>query len=216
MADTPLGEVILKDVRLSFADLFKPGKPQKNDKGETVPGKYKANFLMKKGTDGTKENMAKIKAAADQVKADKWGKPEKWPKLKPDRVFLRDGDLENWDGYEGCYYVSANNPDQPVLVDKVKDEKGKLLELTIANGGPKKLYSGARVNAIIRIWAQDSAEYGKRMNCSVESVQFYKHDEPFSGHKPVDPNSKFDDIEDDDDDENEIGGGRETEDSGLI
>ena len=26
-----IGEVLLKDVRLSFADIYKPGKDQKND-----------------------------------------------------------------------------------------------------------------------------------------------------------------------------------------
>jgi hypothetical protein len=199
MADTPIGEVILKDVRLSFAELFKPGKPQKNDDGEMVPGKYKANLLMTKGTDGTKANMAKLKKAAEQVKEEKWGKSEKWPKLKDDRVFLRDGDKEDWDGYEGSFYVSANNQNQPVLVDRKKDANGKWIELRLQNGGSKLLYSGAYVNAIVRIWAQDN-QHGKRLNASIESVQFLRHGEAFSGGKPVDPNDKFDDIEDDDDD----------------
>lgn len=205
MADTPIGEVILNNVRLSFADLFKPGKPQKNDKGEMVPGKFKANFLMEKGTDDTKANMAKLQAANKQVKTDKWGAEAKWPKLKPEKVYLRDGDKEDWDGYEGCFYVSANNPNQPVLVDRKKDAKGKLIELTLANGGSKLLYSGAYVNAIIRVWAQDN-EYGKRVNASVESVQFLRHGEAFSGGAPVDPNGKFADIEDDEDGDADIGG----------
>ncbi len=215
MADTTVGEVILYDVRLSFAELFKPGKPQKNDAGEMVPGKYKSNFLMEKGTEKAKENMAKIKAAADQVKAEKWGKPEKWPKLKPDRVFLRDGNLENWDGYEDHFYVSANNPNQPVLIDRKKDAKGKWIVLTTENGGPRLLYSGAYVNGIIRIWAQDSAEYGKRLNCSVESVQFLRHGEPFAGGKPVDPNEKFADI-DDDEDADDMGGPPEEDDGASL
>lgn len=201
MAETPIGEVILKNVRLSFADLFKPGKPQKNDDGTMSPGKFKANFLMPKGDDDTKANMAKCKKAADQVKAEKWGK--KIPKLKPEKVFLRDGDLEDWDGYEGAYYISANNPNQPVLVDRKKDGAGKWIELTVENGGPRLLYSGCWVNAIIRIWAQDN-EHGKRVNASLESVQFLRHDEAFSAGKPVDPNEKFDDV--DEDDADELGG----------
>lgn len=217
MADTPLGEVILKNVRLSFAEIFKPGKPQKNDKGETVPGKYHCNFLLVKGTPEAKANMDKCKAAADAVKTDKWGKPEKWPKFKPEKVFLRDGDLEDWDGYEGCYYISANNPNPPVLIDNKKDDKGKWLELTLANGGTRRLYAGCYVNAIIRIWAQDSAEFGKRMNCSLESIQYFKKGDPFSGNKPVDPNGKFDDAVEDEDEEGESIGSssaeREEEDS---
>lgn len=219
MAETQVGEVILKNVRLSFADLFKPGKPQKNDDGELVPGKYKANLLIpKKGNPdyekdpvNAQANLKKLKAAAEQVKVDKWN--DKVPKLKPEKVFLRDGDGEDWDGYELTYYVSANNPNQPVLVDRKKDAKGKWIELTVANGGPKLLYSGCYVNAIVRIWAQDNS-FGKRLNASLESVQFVKHGEAFSGAKPVDPNEKFDDMEDDDGD---IGDGPEDDDdSGLI
>lgn len=214
MADTPVGEVILKNVRLSFADLFKPGKPQKNDDGETVPGKYKCNLLLEKGTEDTNRQIKQMKAVAEQVKAEKWGK--KIPKLKPEKVFLRDGDTEDWDGYEGCFYVSANNQNQPVLVDRKKDAKGKWIELTIQNGGPKLLYSGCYVNAIIRIWAQDN-QHGKRLNASIESVQFVKHGEAFSGGKPVDPNEKFEDMEDDDEDD--IGGSGsddDEDDTGLI
>ena len=217
MAKTEVGEVILKNVRLSFAEIFKPGKPQKNDKGETVPGKYHCNFLMEKGSEATEANMAKCKTAADQVKAEKWGsKPEKWPKLKPDRVFLRDGDLEDWDGYEGHFYISANNPNQPVLIDNKKDAKGKWEELTLANGGPRRLYAGCYVNAIIRIWAQDSEDFGKRMNCSLESIQYFKKGDPFSGNKPVDPNGKFEDADvvDEDGDGDSIG--EEADDSDLI
>lgn len=219
MADTPVGEVILKNVRLSFADLFKPGKPQRNDDGEMVPGKFKCNLLLpKKGHEDfdpktTDANMKKLKAVAEQVKAEKWGKPEKWPKLKADRVFLRDGDQEDWDGYENTFYVSANNQNQPVLVDRKKDAKGKWIELTIENGGPKLLYSGAYVNAIVRIWAQDN-QHGKRLNASIESVQFVRHGEAFSGGKPVDPNEKFDD--DFDDDEDGTYGEDEDDDSGLV
>ena len=218
--ETPLGEVIRKEVYLSFADIFKPGKPQKNDDGEMVPGKFKANLLIpKKGQEDYKPgvhdaNLAKLKAASEQVKTDKWGKPEKWPKLKADRVFLRDGDQEDWDGYEGRYYVSANNQNQPVLVDRKKDAKGKWIELTATNGGPKKLYAGAVVNAIVRIWAQDN-QHGKRLNASLESVQFVRDGEAFSGAKPVDPNEKFDDMEDEDED-NETYGGDDEDDSGLV
>ena len=195
--DNPIGQVQIREVRLSFANLFDPAKERKNPKtGEIIAGKYGCSFLMVKGLDTTKSNMAKLKAAAEEVKADKWGK--KIPKLKPEKVFLRDGDLEDYDGYENCFYVSANNNNAPVLVDRKKDAKGKWVELTKQNGGPKLLYSGAFVNALVRIWAQDN-EHGKRLNASVESVQFFKHGEAFSGGKPVDPNEAFDDIDEDED-----------------
>ena len=124
---------------------------------------------------------------------DKWR--DNIPNLKPDRLCVRDGDLESWDGYADCFFVSCNAVNQPVLIDRTKDARGKWNELTKENGGPKKLYSGAWVNAIVRIWAQDDRQYGKRLNASVEAVQFNKHGDAFGGGKPVDPNEKFADVD---------------------
>ena len=194
-----IGEVLLKDVRLSFADIYKPGKDQKNDKGETVPGKYKANGLIDKPEtldhDPKRkklmlENIKKIKAAADEVKKAKWA--DKQPKLKPEMVFFRDGDLEDWDGYADCYYVSANNANKPVLITRRKDDKGNWIEAK-----PGEIYSGCYVNMLIRVWAQDHAEHGKRVNASLECIQFSRKGEPFSGGAPIDPNEKFAEIEED-------------------
>lgn len=209
--EAPIGEVLLTDVRLSFADLFEPGKPQKNDKGEMVPGKFKANALMEKGTPGTKKNIAKIQKAADEVKKKKWG--DKIPKLKPEKVCLRDGDLEDWEGYAGCFYLSANNKEQPQLITRRKDAKGKWIA---AKKG--EIYSGCRVNMLVRLWAQDSEEYGKRLNASVEVVQFHAHGEAFGGGAPVDPNEKFAEIEADEGEDygGEIEADEDDEVAGLI
>lgn len=225
MAETEkklIGQVKLLNVRLSFADLFEPAKDRKDEKtGATIKGKYKANFLMEKGTPETIANMAKCKKASEEAKAAKWGAdPKKHPKLKPQSVYLRDGDLENWDGYEGCWYVSANSDEMPGLIDRTKDEKGQWEELTKENHGTRKLYSGAYVNCILRVWAQDN-EYGKRVNCEIKVVQFVRKGEAFSGGRSVDPNEAFgdDDIGDDDLDAggfDEEEGEVEEDDSGLV
>ncbi len=213
-----LGEVKLKGVILSFADIFDPADDRKDEKtGNIIKGQFKANGLMKKGTPETKENTDKIKAASGQVKLAKYHAEEKFPKYKPDKVCLRDGDLENWEGYEGHLYISANSADQPVLLDRVKDEKGKWVELTKTNGGPKKLYAGAVVNMIVRIWAQDN-EHGKRINAEIKAVQFVRHGTPFSGRAAVDPETAFDDDDVGEDDlDMENGGADEGDDGdGLI
>lgn len=197
--DAPIGEILLKDVRLSFADLYKPGKPQKNDDGEMVPGKFKANGLIEKPdtiTDPKRkklmlENIAKIKAASAAVKEAKWA--NKQPKLKPEKVFFRDGDLEDWDGYADSFYVSASNANQPVLITRRKDDDGKWIP-----AAPGELYSGCYVNILIRVWAQDHEKHGKRVNASLECVQFSRKGDPFSGGGPIDPNDKFADIDADD------------------
>lgn len=216
MADkVTVGEAILENVRLSFADLFKPGKAQTNDAGEEVPGKYKANLLMElsgERAEFTARNRAKLKKAGDDAKRAAFGDDiSKWPKFKSDRVCVRKGDDENWDGYEDTIYVSANNQNQPVLNDKTKDDNGVDWDvLTLTNGGPKKLYSGAYANVIVRLWVQKPKTItvgGKpiniplRLNASLEAVQFRKHGKAFGGGAPVNTRGKFDDmIEEDDDD----------------
>lgn len=189
MAETPIGEVLLIDVRLSFEHLYQPGKPMKNDKGEEVR-KYNANFLIDPSTKSGAANMAKLKKAGEEVKKAKWG--NKIPKLKADRVCVRDGNEEDWEGYAGMYYVSGSNKDKPSLMLRQKDSKGNWKEAK-----PGDIYSGCYVNAIVRLWAQDSEDYGKRMNCSIESVQFNREGKAFSGAPPVDPNEAFKEIEED-------------------
>lgn len=216
MATENVGDVKLLRVRLSFFAGFEKDKDKINSKTkEVIKGKYKANGLMEKGTEDTKANMAKLKAVNEAVKLAKWGPPEKQPKLKPEKVYLRDGNLENWDGYDGCYYVSANSDDQPVLIDRVKDEKGKWVVLTKENGGPKKLYSGAIVNMIIRVWAQDN-EHGRRMNAEIKCIQFVAHGTPFSQTAPVDPDDAFDDDDVGPDDLDQIDDGSLEEDVGDL
>lgn len=217
-----IGQLKLLNVRLSFADIFEPAKDRTDDEtGAIIKGKFKANFLMEKGTPETIANLAKCKKASEEAKVAKWGTdPKKHPKLKPNLVYLRDGDLENWDGYEGHFYVSANSDEMPGLIDRIKDEQGKWEELTKENGGTKKLYSGAYVNAILRVWAQDN-KHGKRVNCELKVVQFVRKGPAFSGGRVVDPNEAFDDDdigEDDLDTEGFDGGedGGDEDDSGLV
>lgn len=185
-----VGEVILRDVILSFADIYRPAADRKDSKtGETIKGKFGANFLMDKGTEMTKQNQAKIKKAGADAKTKKWGDEKNWPKLKPEKVCLRDGDLEDYDGYEGRLYLSANSNTKPQVITNRKGKDGKWIEAV--EGAPGAPYAGCRVNALVRIWAQDN-EYGKRLNASLEVVQFLADGTPF-GAAPVDPNDRFTD-----------------------
>lgn len=210
-----IGEIKLLGVILSFAELFDPADDRKNDAGELITGQYKCNGLMKKGTPETAANTAKIKAAAEQVKLAKYHSADKFPKYKPDKVCLRDGDQENWEGYADHLYISCNSPEQPVLRDRVKGQDGKWVELTKANGGMKKLYAGAKVNMIVRVWAQDNT-YGKRINAEIKAVQFVAHGTPFSGRAPIDADDAFDEDDVGGDDLDQIGEGGGAADDDLI
>ena len=195
---TPVGKVILLGVRLSFPSLFEPNK-QKQDDG-TERQTWKSNFLIPKdGADkiiavhkGVKMPILKaLKAASAEAKHKVWGDEKNWPKLKPEKLFLRDGDLENWDGYAGCHYVSANAPltDRPAVVTNRKDANDQWFEAQ--PGGKNAPYSGCFVNATIEIWVQDN-EHGKRINAKLKAVQFLRDGEAF-GAAPADPNEDFTD-----------------------
>lgn len=174
--------VTLKDVRLSFAHLF---RPQAFGDGDGEP-KYNANFLIDDSTKVGKANLDAIEDAIDHVKSEKW--PKGAPKLSDEKVCLRDGNKSDYDGYEDMFFVSANNAKAPLCLDRDKTE---VVE------ADNVLYSGCYVDAIVRVWAQDN-KWGKRINASLEAVRFRRDGEAF-GAAPPDPDD-FDDLEDDDDD----------------
>lgn len=195
-----IGKVIVKGLRLSFLSVYEPDK-QTDKKTGKVTEKWKANFLIPK--DGADECMAKfqgkwmpvlkaLKAASEEAKTDKYGDQKNWPKLRPDKLFLRDGDLEEWDGYEGHWYVSAGAPltEKPLVLSNRKDGNGKWVEAE--PGGKNSPFSGAYGNGTLEIWAQDN-EHGKRMNAKVKAVQYFADGEPFGGNGPTDAEEDFDD-----------------------
>lgn len=195
-----IGEVRLKNVRLSFAEIWTPklfGKkgaaaatPAEGSKDTNKP-RYSCSFLMGKEDE---QGQANIKAVSDAIMAvvtAKWPDKAKRPKFKADKICLRDGDEEDWEGYAGHKYVSAARPGEgtpPVIVDR--DPKVKL---TKADGRP---YSGCYVNAVIRVYVQDN-EFGRRINASLEAIQFLRNGDAF-GAKPVNATEVFDEIEFDD------------------
>jgi hypothetical protein len=188
MAKEILGKVKLRNVRLSFADLYQP-KEGKIDDATGIKGadRYGCSFLIPKVTKDPiqLDNIAQIKRACSEIKEAKWGKNQ--PKLKADKVCFRDGDEEDYDGYEGMFYLSSGNIEKPVLKDRVKDPKtGKWLDSPVG-----QLYSGCYVNATVHIWAQDN-KHGKRLNASLELVQFLRPGDAF-GKRQVNADEEFDD-----------------------
>jgi len=194
MSDKVDGKVLLKNVRLSFAALFEPDEMTQDD--GTVRRTFKANFLIPKDTDDedAQRNLKLLKDMSAKVKNEKWGSKDKWPKIKADRIFLRDGDQENWDGYAGNWYVSSNRSEKqgpPPTITNRKDADGKWVRAKPGEAGCP--YSGCYVNAQIRIWVQDN-KHGLRLNASLESVQFLRDGEAFGGRT-----DNPDDVYDDDD-----------------
>jgi hypothetical protein len=171
-------KVQLKGVRLAFPDLFKPRAFEGSD-----VEKYGATFLLDKVKDA--EQILAVRRAMTETAIQKWTK-EKLPKLGDDKKCLRDGDLKDFDGFDGTMYIHATSNVQQAVVD------GALRELNERSG---LVYAGCYVNASIDIWAQDN-KFGKRINATLGAVQFAGHGEAFSGGaKKMDPASEFEAYE---------------------
>lgn len=221
-----VGKVIVKGLRLSFLSVYEPDK-QTDKKTGKVTEKWKANFLIPKdGADGLMAKfqgkwvpvLAALKAASEEAKTEKYGDKKNWPKLRPDKLFLRDGDLEEWDGYEGHWYVSAGAPltEKPLVLTNRKDGDNKWIEAE--PGGKSSPFSGAYGNGTLEIWAQDN-EHGKRMNAKVKAVQYYADGEPFGGNGPTNAEEDFDDDmvgEEGDIGDDYDGGDNDDDDGGLV
>lgn len=177
-------EIYLENVRLSYPYLFKP-RVNENDDGKTTK-KFQAKFILDKKKH--KKLIGEIEDAMDDLIDAKWGKRP--AKLTDDRLALRDGDDEDGEEFHGAMVLSSSNSKRPQVRDRNKEP------LVEEDGKP---YGGCYVNAIVRLWVQDN-KFGKRINASLEAVQFYKDGEAF-GAPPVDVDSKFKDFGEDDEDE---------------
>lgn len=185
-------QVRLENVRLSFAHVFRAQKPKPDKDGNVGAAKFNCSGLIDKKTEQGKKNIAKMKAAMTQARDNKW--PKNPPKLKPEKLCMRDGDQEDWEGYEGMYYVSASNSKRPKIIDRDKTP------LTEEDG---KIYSGCYVNMIVNVWAQDN-EHGRRINASLEGIQYVSKGEAF-GAAPLDDDA-FEDLGEGEDDDESDGG----------
>lgn len=166
-------QITLTNVRGSFMDIFRAKAV--ND-GEP---RFSANFLLDKTKDA--KQIKKIEDAIDGLLKEK----NKGKKLPADKVCIRDGDEKEYDGYAGQMFISAANKKRPTVVDR---DKSPLAE---EDGKPE---AGDYVNAVIRLWWQDN-KFGKRVNASLEVIQFVKEGEKF-GPAKVDLDSALPDLAD--------------------
>ena len=170
-----MATIKLKNVRLSFASLFKKA----TFGGEET--KYEGTFLIDKETQA--DQIAEINPAIGAMMK------EKKAKLSPDRICFKDGDEIDYDGYAGHMSIKASNAKRPIVIDRDKSP------LTEDDGRP---YSGCYVNAVLELWYQDNT-WGKRVNANLLAVQFAKDGEPFGEGGASVSVDDFDVIDEDDD-----------------
>ena len=159
-------KVHLKDVRISFANIFEAKQVQ--GQGDA---KFSASFIFPKDH----PQKAEIERGLVEAAKEKWGAKatEVLKSLKAaDRLCLHDGDAKpDAEAYPGNLFINASNKQRPLVI-------GPNREPLVASDG--KPYSGCYVNAIVEIWPQDN-QFGKRINASLLGVQFLRDGERLSG-----------------------------------
>lgn len=169
----------LKNVRLAFADIFTP--TDYNGDGNL---KFRAQLLIPKGSPNHKLVSDAIVNEAKEAFKDKWEKILAQIKAA-DNLCLRDGDLKDYDGFEGNMALSCSNKTRPTIFDK--DGKTPLVE---SDGKP---YGGCYVNAVVDVYAY--SKYGSQINCTLMGLQFAGDGDAFTGGRPA-TQDDFDDLTD--------------------
>lgn len=176
-------QVKLIGARLSYPCLF---VPKGFNEGDTNL-KYSASFILDDVKDA--KQIAAVQAAIDQLIAE-----NKLGKLPADKKCLRNGAEKDNAGYgPGTHYVSSSNTRAPQVVDTNANMKSPI------GKDDSRIYGGCYVNAVLNLWVQNN-QYGKRINASLEAVQYARPGEPF-GAAPVDADDAFGSIPDDDGDD---------------
>lgn len=189
------GLIRIDNVRVSFPHLDKPYAGKGDDGKEGKPKFGIVGMLPKKthvaAKDLIKEAMDALLAANDNAK------------VAADKKFIRNGDDQDREEYEGHWTVSAREERRPA----VRNQRGELVieESKIAD----MIYGGCYCNILIRPWYQDGQKvgkgYGKRVNAGLVGVQFVRDGESF-GEGRIDDSDAWDDVSgggdgfDDDDD----------------
>ena len=159
------GKFHLNNARVTFPVFF--DAKQVNGQGEA---KFSGGFLIPK----EHPQLIQVKQAIIDAATEKW--KEKAPEVlkalfATDKLCLHDGDVKEYEGYKGNYFINASNKIRPLVLGPDR------APLTAADGKP---YSGSYVNVILQFWAQDN-QFGKRVNASLLGVQFLRDGERLAG-----------------------------------
>lgn len=174
-------KVKLKKVRLSFPDLWTAtefkigdGKPR-----------FNATFLIEPGSDNDKAIRDAIREAAKETFGAKWEAILKSLEGNSNKFAYLDGNLKDYDGYEGMMYLACHTKTKPYICDRDPN-----VVLAADSGKP---YAGCYVNATVDIYAQKGENQGVR--ASFSGVQFAADGDAFSAGRPATADD-FDTVED--------------------
>lgn len=180
-------KLVLKNVRLSFPDLFTAVQYQ----GEG-PFSYRCSLLVPEGSKTRKEIDEAIQAVAKETFADKAKSVLEKAANGKVGICFNDGNTRDYDGYADHWVLTATKAQdkgRPVVVDR----DGKT-PLTAEDGKP---YAGSYVHAIVDLWSQNN-KFGQTVRCTLVGIQFAKDGEAFSGGAVI-ADGDFEDLGDDSD-----------------
>jgi hypothetical protein len=178
--------IITAAFRLAFPEVFT---------AKAAPGSDKAKFsvTMLFPKDGSSlipslpgKGLMELRRLALAAVKEKWGEDkEKWPPffksldfktyvspLGKDGWPIRDGDLVEWDGFAGNYFIRAASQFQPGIIDS---KKADIIDKQAVHGG---LICRAQVNA----YAYDTAG-NKGVTLGLNNLQILKDDGVVFGGK---------------------------------
>lgn len=171
-------EIILKDVRLSYPDLWKPGRPPQDKPNEA--GKYGCQGIMAPDSEAFKLAQATFVKVAQEKFGPNWqaivGAMEKSKKCirKGNENLDQSGNIRN--GYADMMYIVAKNKARVPIVD-AKKQHGQFVTLTEQDGKP---YGGCRVNLKVDIYAMKGVgTVPAGVHCTLKAVQFLADGESF-------------------------------------
>ncbi len=173
-----------KNTRWSYAHVWEPASINGGSP------KYSVSLIIPKSDTATVEKInAAIQAAYEEGASKLKGSGKSIPALKSIKTPLRDGDLERPDdeAYAGCYFINANSPDAPGIVDA---DRQPILDKS-------EVYSGVYGRASISLYAFNS-NGNRGIACGLNNLQKIRDGEPLGGKASAEDD--FADLDDDDDD----------------
>jgi hypothetical protein len=167
-------------VRLAFPDVFTAVQFEASG-----PRRYNAVFLLHPGGDNDRKVRAAIQEAAEAEHGKKAGAWLKSIENNSNKYCYLDGNLKEYDGFEGTMALSAHRREVDGRVT-VLDRNRQTL--TPQDGKP---YGGCYVNGLVDLWVQKGQYPG--MRCGLLGVQFVEDGDAFGGGAPANP-EEFPDL----------------------
>ena len=172
--------------RWSYANVWTP-----KVMAEGAKPKYSVSLIIPKSDTVTIQKIkAAIKAAYEEGQSKLKGNGKSVPPFAAIKTPLRDGDVERPDdeAYQNAYFVNANSPTAPGIVDA---DRQPIIDTS-------EVYSGVYGRASITFYAFNS-NGNKGIACGLNNLQKIADGEPLGGKTRAEDD--FADLDDEDDDD---------------